>query len=273
MNSTTVLGQTTQTGKLFTGQGAMELLSTTNHPLKLGSGASQIPQIELTATGTRDVIIKTPLQVNNTKTTFSGGPQNITFNNNGGTPSTLQAALTLKANVSDIYTRTETANTFQMKIDTFAAPLKFVVGALNSTLSIDPASALTINEATITNSLTAGSLNVTGNLTVSGTTSFANPYWIAVVINFVSGAPNIVRNAGRYAATSPARVSGQAIGIIQFDLPAHPQGTNYMVSVSAVAGYGTVLTSVRTSTRCGISMRNTSNNLFDTEVHVLILAY
>jgi hypothetical protein len=273
MNSTTVLGQTTQTGKLFTGQGGMELLSTTNHPLRLGSGAGQIPQIELLATGTRDVEIKTPLKINNTQTTFSGGPQNITFNNNGGTPSTLQAALTLKANVSDVYTRTETASTFQMKIDTFAAPLKFVVGALNSTLSIDPASALTINEATITNSLTTGSLTVNGNMTVTGTTSFANPYWVAVVINFVGGVPTIVRNAGRYSATSLVRVSGFATGAIQFDFPLHPQGSNFMVSSSAVAGYGTILSSVRTSTRIGITMRNTANSLFDTEAHVLILAY
>ena len=93
------------------------------------------------------------------------------------------------------------------------------------------------------------------------------------MINFVGGVPTIVRNGGRYAATSPLRVSGQATGIVQFDFPEHPQGTNYMVSASAVAGYGTILTSVRTTTRCGISMRNTANQLFDTETHVLILAY
>ena len=69
MNSTTVLGQTTQTGKLFTGQGGMELLSTTNHPLRLGSGAGQIPQIELLATGSRDVEIKVPLRVNSLMST------------------------------------------------------------------------------------------------------------------------------------------------------------------------------------------------------------
>jgi hypothetical protein len=123
------------------------------------------------------------------------------------------------------------------------------------------------------NVITEGNLSVNGNLTVSGTTSFANPYWVAVVINFVGGIPTIVRNGGRNAATSLVRVSGQATGIVQFDFPEHPQGTNYMVSASAVAGYGTILTSARTSTRIGISMRNTANNLFDTEAHVLILAY
>ena len=123
------------------------------------------------------------------------------------------------------------------------------------------------------NAIINRNLTVNGNLTVSGTTSFANPYWVAVVINFVGGVPTIIRNGGRYAATSPSRVSGYATGIVQFDFPEHPQGTNYMVSASAVAGYATVLTSVRTSTRCGISMRNTANNLFDTEAHVLMLAY
>jgi hypothetical protein len=124
------------------------------------------------------------------------------------------------------------------------------------------------------NAIINRNLTVNGNLTVSGTTSFANPYWVAVVIGFTGGNPYFIRaNGGRYAATSPLRVSGQATGIVQFDFPEHPQGTNYMVSASAVAGYGTILTSVRTSTRCGISMRNTANQLFDTETHVLILAY
>jgi hypothetical protein len=118
-----------------------------------------------------------------------------------------------------------------------------------------------------------GNLSVGGNLTVSGTTSFANPYWVAVVINFVGGVPTIIRNGGRNAATSLIRVSAQPTGIIQFDFPEHPQGVNYIISVNVSAGYGTVMTSIRTSTRCGISMRNTSNALFDTEAHVLILAY
>jgi hypothetical protein len=123
------------------------------------------------------------------------------------------------------------------------------------------------------NAIINRNLTVNGNLTVEGTTSFANPYWVAVVINFVGGVPTIVRNGGRNAATSLLRVSGQAIGIVQFDFPAHPQGTNYVVSATAVAGYGTILTSVRSSTRIGISMRNTANQLFDTEAHVLIVAY
>jgi hypothetical protein len=123
------------------------------------------------------------------------------------------------------------------------------------------------------NAVVNRNLTVNGNLTVSGTTSFANPYWVAVVIGFTGGNPYFIRNGGRYAATSPLRVSGQAIGIVQFDFPEHPNGTLYIANVTAVAGYGTILTSVRTSTRCGISMRNTANQLFDTETHVLISAY
>jgi hypothetical protein len=132
---------------------------------------------------------------------------------------------------------------------------------------------VTTEELVVGTALANKNLTVNGNLEVLGNVNFANPYWVAVVINFVGGVPTIVRNGGRNAATSLIRVSGQATGIVQFDFPAHPQGTNYMVSSSAVAGYGTILTSVRSSTRIGISMRNTANQLFDTEAHVLILAY
>ena len=55
-----------------------------------------------------------------------------------------------------------------------------------------------------------------------------NPYWVAVVIGFSGGNPYFIRNAGRYAATSLIRMSGQATGVVQFDFPVHPQGVNYM---------------------------------------------
>ena len=140
--------------------------------------------------------------------------------------------------------------------------------------NIASASSATNGDATVGGNLTVtGNTTVNGNLNVIGTTSFANPYWVALVINFTAGSPVIVRNGGRNAATSLIRVSGNATGIIQFDFPTHPQGLNYIVSATASAGYATILTSVRTSTRIGISMRNTNNALFDTEVHVLILAY
>ena len=113
-----------------------------------------------------------------------------------------------------------------------------------------------------------------GNLTVEGTTSFANPYWVAVVINFVGGVPTIVRNGGRYAATSLIRQSGQAVGVIQFDFPAHPQGTNYIYNAVGSGAYATLSTGVRTSTRIGVVIRNsTTAALADAECHVLILAY
>jgi hypothetical protein len=142
------------------------------------------------------------------------------------------------------------------------------VGDITTIGALASASSSTTGNATV-----GGNLTVTGNLSVLGNVNFANPYWVAVVINFTGGIPTIVRNGGRNAATSLVRVSGQATGIIQFDFPAHPQGLNYIVSATAVAGYATVLTSVRSSTRIGITLRNTALAVFDTEAHVLILAY
>ena len=123
--------------------------------------------------------------------------------------------------------------------------------------------------ANISNNLTVG-----GNLTVTGSANFANPYWVAVFINFENGVPTIVRNAGRNNATSLVRVTGQSVGIIQFDFPAHPHGTNYIMDTAGVGCYATLYQPVRTSTRLGIVLRNSVNlALVDQEVHVTILAY
>jgi hypothetical protein len=191
------------------------------------------------------------------------------------------STLNLKANASDVYTKAQLEDKVQLKIHGFGVPLLFTENILLgvNTLSIDPTASLAIGNiaaasAEITNNCTiGGNCTITGALTVSGTTSFANPYWVAVVIGFVGGAPTIVRNGGRYAATSLIRVSGQATGIVQFDFPAHPQGTNYIISITASAGYGTIYSTSRTSTRFGITTRNISNVLFDTETHILISAY
>ena len=121
----------------------------------------------------------------------------------------------------------------------------------------------------------AGNLTVAGSLTVGGITSESlNPYWVAVIIIFENGVPTIVRNAGRNNATSLVRVTGQSVGIIQFDFPAHPQGTNYIMDTAGVGCYATLYQPVRTSTRLGIVLRNSVNlALVDQEVHVTILAY
>ncbi len=94
-----------------------------------------------------------------------------------------------------------------------------------------------------------------------------------MVINFTGGNPYIVRNGGRNAATSLIRVSGYAAGYIQFDFPTHTNGTQFIVSATCAAGCATFGTSIRTSSRIAITTRNISNALFDTETHVLILAY
>ena len=184
----------------------------------------------------------------------------------------------LSASLLDYAIGVESTDMF-FSVENNAAGYKFYAGSsvvtsvsgtgnINTSGSMASASSSTTGNATV-----GGNLTVSGNLSVLGTTSFANPYWVAVVINFVSGAPNIVRNAGRYAATSPVRVAGQATGIIQFDFPEHPNGTNYIVNITASAGYGTIHNLSRTSTRFGITTRNISNVLFDTETHILISSY
>jgi hypothetical protein len=117
---------------------------------------------------------------------------------------------------------------------------------------------------------------INGNLTVNGTTTFtqiANPYWIALYITYVNGVLLVARNGGRYAATSVVRVPGQPTGIFHFDFPEHPFSAGYIVSITANAGYGTIYALSRSSTRFGVTTRNTANALFDTETHVLISAY
>ena len=116
---------------------------------------------------------------------------------------------------------------------------------------------------------------INGNLTVNGTTTFTqvNPHWIAVMIVYINGVPSIGRNAGRYPITGLRRVSGFAAGVFHFDFPEHPFGTGYIVNITANAGYGTIYGSSRSSTRFGVTTRNISNALFDTETHILISAY
>ena len=134
---------------------------------------------------------------------------------------------------------------------------------------------VTTEELVVGTALANKNLTVNGNLEVLGNVNFANPYWVAVVINFTGGNPYFVRaNGGRNTATSLVRVSGQATGIIQFDFPAHPQGVNYIIDTAGIGAYATVYTTVRTSTRIGLVIRDSvSLALTDREVHVLILAY
>ena len=250
---------TNETAQIFVGQNSGMFLHTrTSHPITFQTYTEQpsttvTPSMKILGSGTRDVEIYTPLKINSTQTTFSGGAQNITFNNNGGTPSTLQAALTLKANASDVYTRTQTAATFQMKIDAFSAPLKFVVGPLVSTLSIDASSGVTLSDATITNSLTVGSLVVTGNLTVTGD----GPWFCAGRVSS-GGTGSIMSNYGRVGFTLVRNGLGQVTITMN---SAHPQGANYAVFASSSRAFTVVENNssgagIRTSTSFQISVRN-----------------
>ena len=114
-----------------------------------------------------------------------------------------------------------------------------------------------------------------GNLDVIGNAIFANPYWVAVSINFASGIPYFIRaNGGRHTATSVVRVTGQPTGVVQFDFPAHPQGANCFFNVAGVNCHVAQHVSVRTSTRFAVVMRNeTTSATIDKEVHVFIMAY
>ena len=203
-----------ETAQLFVGQQeGLNIMTHTAHSIKFktyNNDGSSVNAMEILGSGTKDVIINTPLIVKSQHTTFEKG---IEIGGGHG------------SNANGLYVS---------------------------------------NNAIIN-----------GNLTVNGTTTFtqANPHWVALVINFVGGLPTITRNGGRYPATSIVRVPGFATGVFQFDFPEHPNGTNYIVSITASAGYGTVYLSSRSSTRFGITLRNTANALFDTETHVLISAY
>ncbi len=118
-------------------------------------------------------------------------------------------------------------------------------------------------------------LTVNGNLEVFGDVNFANPYWVAVVIFPTGGNPCFVRaNRGRNTATSLVRVTGHATGIIQFNFPAHFQGSNYLISASANCAYATIYEVSKTSASIGFVLRNSLSLAFiDTELHMLILAY
>ena len=96
------------------------------------------------------------------------------------------------------------------------------------------------------------SLTVTGDTTIGGnlTAPNLNPYWVAVVIAYTGGNPYFVKaNGGRNTATALTRISGNATGFVQFDFPAQPQGTNYVISAIANGAVATVSTGTRTSTR------------------------
>ena len=95
------------------------------------------------------------------------------------------------------------------------------------------------------------------------------------MIGFTGGNPYFIRaNGGRNTATSLIRQSGQSVGVLQFDFPEHPQGTNYIFNAVASGAYATLSTGVRTSTRIGVVLRNsTTAALVDAECHVLISAY
>ena len=115
------------------------------------------------------------------------------------------------------------------------------VATLNGAGNLSVSGAVAASSATI-----SGDLTVNGNLSVTGNPTFANPFWVAVIIGFTGGNPYFIRaNAGRYTATSVIRQTGRATGVLQFDFPAHPQGTSYVFNATASGAYATISTAVR----------------------------
>ena len=235
-----------ETGQVYVGAQAMTVQTRTNHPLHLKSYCDEVGvdvpnSLTISNNASRDVIINTRLLIKGSDTIVDN---NIVVNG-----------------------------------DIMCTSIKPQGSGGITIKKLDGSNALKVYANGITqcseNIIADKNLTVSGNLTVTGTTTFtqANPHWVAVVITYVGGVPTILRNGGRYAATSLVRVSGQATGIFQFDFPEHPNGTNYIVNITANAGYGTIYSLSRSSTRFGITTRNISNVLFDTETHVLISAY
>ncbi len=163
----------------------------------------------------------------------------------------------------------------------------------SGTLSVDTITPrIGVNEVSITGDLavsrdllvdalrtsTADTITVPDNMAIGGTLTVAstnildslNPYWVSVIINDPGGTPTIIRNAGRNAATSVARVSA---GLVQFDFPAHPQGAAYVVSTASVSCYASI--SAKTSTKLTLLMGETTATAYvvEREIHVNISVY
>ena len=101
----------------------------------------------------------------------------------------------------------------------------------------------------------------------------SNPYWVAAIIDYTGGSPYLKASYGRYTPTNIVRVSGQSVGIFQFDFTAHPNGTNCLCTGNGSSCLLTLYLSARSSTRMGFVTRNSVNLVLgDFETHVVIFA-
>jgi hypothetical protein len=284
MNSTTVLRQTTQTGKLFTGQGGMELLSITNHPLRLGSGApvlgvSAVPQIELLATGDRNVVFKTPVTMNSNLTVtgysslgtvdvinYSTGSEVPKNGNDGYRSSGTKLVLypNLNASSTDYAIGIEPYNMFFTVGDnnningykfyggtTCVTTISGTGNISSPTGLISSATSATTGNATIggtlvvTSSISSASSSTTGNATIGGTLTVTGALTTTAFYNAKFYCALLVVSNLMSATVFPGfaqsgvSLNKSATGTYTFTMPAHPRGTQYMVMVQARASSGT----------------------------------
>ncbi len=100
MNTVNSIGVPVETGKLFTGQGGLQILTATAHPVKITAGPG-LPQIEVAGTGTRAVTINAPLSINGNLdiegTLTTTGPTTITPGDTSNVYSKAEVILYLQA--------------------------------------------------------------------------------------------------------------------------------------------------------------------------------
>jgi hypothetical protein len=121
---------------------------------------------------------------------------------------------------------------------------------------------------------------VNGNLTVSGTTSFANPFWVAGKVNGLTSPPTILSSKGRYTFTV-TRATQIPSGVYKVSWTvAHPNGGDAVVLLNSQNSNAYVSTVVaedpnspQTAYYVWVTLRNSAATaLGDERFHIAVLA-
>ena len=216
------------------------------------------------------------------------------------------SSLNSKANTSDTYTKTETANFFHPKINTFVSPLKSELNILSgiNSLSIDTTANLTIADIECSGTLSIDTIEtklsdhiqVNDNLTVAGniatngnldvdfditcrklTITQFHPIKPYVALAVQSGAI-LTANAVGFLAPSSFTLTHTVGGLYSFNFtPAHPNGNNFQIfATPRTSGTGTAFyvctTKVEVDSTAGTKFtvwcRNASNTIIDADFYV-----
>jgi hypothetical protein len=186
------------------------------------------------------------------------------------------SALNLKANASDTYTKTQVANSFQSRINSFGSPLRFDLNILtaNPTLSIEETATLTIGDIESSGTLSidtieaqlsdhiqvnsnftvAGNLSANGNIDIDGSITCADikgrnrPFFGL----YIAANGTILANVGQVQTGITVYVAPSNAYAITYTTP-HPLGDNYIImamsrttskdsAFAVCTGYGTATT-------------------------------